>query len=283
MIMFIKNKLDIIWYLLGRNDWVWARMSVEARKTILGVNAKFNDQREDYLDSRDYGAGRIAGGENWENQINRMSLLRGRIINGILDKVKPSAVLEIGPGPGFYTKMICEYHSVQKYVGVDVNHYFLQYLQIHLQDLANRRSGFQFSLLSTDVADLSFDNDFDLAVLISTVHHIPNRFDLFNNMCRMLKTGGHILCLDPSHYLIRLVRLIKKFIFSGYLSDKFYGNLSNLSTHNMCTYGEYLKIARASKLEIVDEWYVLPGRNVVHGHSWLRFFSLEIGILFKKI
>ena len=161
MIMFIKNKLDIIWYLLGRNDWVWARMSVEARKTILGVNAKFNDQREDYLDSRDYGAGRIAGGENWENQINRMSLLRGRIINGILDKVKPSAVLEIGPGPGFYTKMICEYDSVQKYVGVDVNHYFLQYLQIHLQDLANRRSGFQFSLLSTDVADLSFDNDFD--------------------------------------------------------------------------------------------------------------------------
>ncbi len=280
--MLIKNKLGIIWYLLGRNDWVWSKLSLVEKEMILGVNRQFNDQREDYLDSRDYGAGRMMGGENWENQTDRLSLPRGRIINGILEQAKPVKVLEIGPGPGFYTKTICQYNSVQEYVGVDVNQYFLKYLRVHLQNLVNNKDRFQFSLFNAEVGDIDYKNYFDLVVLISTVHHIPNRHGLFSDIYRMLKPGGLIVCIDPSHYFFRVLHLIKKMIFKGYLFRKYYGDLSNLSTHHMCTYGEYTKITRTNKLKIMDEWYLFPRRKIIRGHTWLRLFSQEIGILFKK-
>lgn len=280
--MIIKNRFGIFKYLLFRNDKVWQKMSPENREVILSINKKFNCQRMDYLDANDYGAGRIVGGENWDSRVDRLSLCRGKVIHEILKQKEPKKVLEIGPGPGFYTKMICEHVSVREYVGVDVNRYFLDYLRLRLQSLSCVKNDFSFSLSNDDVANLGYQNHFDFIILISTVHHIFDRNDLFKNLSSFLKPGGTILCIDPSHYIIRVLQLLYKMCFCGYLLPKYYKDVSNLSTHSMCSYGEYMKLIKNSRLNIVDEWYLLPKKKLVHGHSWLRFVSQEIWVLLTK-
>ena len=280
----LKSKLGVLKYLFLRNDKVWERLSEQEKKFIFQENLFFNNERQDYKNPQNYGKSRVDGGENWDSLASRASLPRGKIIEKVLEQIKPQSVLEIGPGGGFFTKQVCEKPYVGEYVGVDIVRPFLDYLKPRLDKLKIQKRNFEFELVLGDFFTLNYQNKFDLIVLFSTVHHIPNRKELFFKLAGFLKKDGFILCIDPSHYLMRKIHLLKNI---PYYLKKSYQNLGNLSTHHFCSFEEYKKIALHSKYAIKKEYYILPQKithkKVLQGHSFFRWFSNEMGILLQKI
>ena len=280
----LNNKLGVFIYYLLRNDLSWKLLSRKDRELVLRENIKFNVTRNDYKVPEKYGDGRCAGGENWDSFQLYEDDLRGQKLLGVLERYGPRNILEIGPGPGFYSRMICKYRSVESYTAVDVGGAFLDYLRPRLETL-NRQKGLRYTLIKREVTKLELKDRFDLIVLLSTVHHIPNRTDLFFKLNSLLSKNGIIYCFDPSHYLFRISRLIYKCAFQGYLSREFLRNKGNLSTHHMCTLSEYKRIVKKIPgLEIEKVFHVPPKK--LRKLEWVlwprRWFSTEIGIVLSK-
>lgn len=278
----INATWGIIWYLLGRNDWVWEHLDESEKAIILEANRAHNTERDDYSNPELYGLGRVPKGEVWDTPTDRGSFRRGKIILSILSTFSPKDILEIGPGPGFYTRDMCVAPTVEHYTGMDINSAFLDYLRPRLEAVKNTKANFNYQLIRDNFLNVSFKNQFDCIILLSTVHHIPNRIDLFKKLHEFLKPGGIIFCMDPSHYILRALSLVRKMIFAGYLKKDFWMERKNLSTHHMCTYGEYKKLARACGFTIISEWYCAPRGICIARHSLLRFFSNEMAIVLQK-
>lgn len=278
----LKSRLGILQYLFWRGDKVWENLSEEERQIVKKANLWHNVERDDYKNPEKYGEIRIKGGESWDSEEDRLAIARGKILNEVLEKVKPEGVLEIGPGTGFFTKLVCQKKFVRRYVGLDIGQSFLDYLSVRLHYLKNEKIDFSFELLNGDFYQMDFKEKFDFILLLSTTHHIPNRVELFQKLDSFLKKGGTILSIDPSHYYLRKIHLLKK--IPVYLKKYYYSNIENLSTHHMLNLEEYKKLVKSSGLSIAREWYILPNKvfNNVLAPKFLRCFSSEIAILFKK-
>jgi SAM-dependent methyltransferase len=280
----LNNPFGVLLYLILRNDISWGLLSEEERRSILEANKKHNTGRDDYINPEKYGANRCTGGKNWNSFAKHGDDHRVLVLLRILDENKPRKVLEVGPGAGFYTRAICEYPTVENYAAIDVGQAFLDYLRPYLEAISRQRR-FTYSLIQGEATQVCLPDKYDLIVLFSTVHHIPNRVDLFRGLASMLSEKGIVFCFDPSHYIYRILRLMKKCVTAGYLKKDFYLNKDNLSTHHMCSYGEYRKIVGSiPSLKIERVLYKLPGK--VKKYDWLfvpnRWFSTEIGIIIRK-
>lgn len=285
MLQVLNNPIGVFFYLLLRNDYSWALLSSAERDLILRINRVFNVEREDYANPELYGTGRVAGGENWDSDSSRELTARGCALLASLRKLKPAKVLEVGPGPGFFSRAVCESPTVQSYTAVDLGGAFLEYLRPRLAAVQQRRPAFRFQLLSAEVS-AETGRDYDFILVLSCVHHIPNRQDFFDQLTMRLAPGGHIFCFDPSHYLVRWQRLVQAMWRQGYLRRAFYMERNNLSTHHFCTLGEYRKIIRVNgELELVEDFY--EPANRVKRWPWLvklfpRLLSVEMGVLLRK-
>lgn len=147
--------------------------------------------------------------------------------------------MEVGPGSGFYTRLIVTYPSVRRYCAVDINAAFLRYLGSRL---SAARPGLEYELVHGGLGDVR--GPFDAAVLLSTVHHIPDRTGLFRMLAERLRPGGKVLAADPAHYAVRLAKLVRSCLGDGYLTARYRRDLVNISTHHFCTVGEYERICR---------------------------------------
>jgi SAM-dependent methyltransferase len=280
----LSNPFGVLLYLLLRNDISWELLSAGEKEVILEANRNYNIGRDDYANPEKYGAERYKGGKNWDfSQLQENDHLAQALLE-ILEENKPKKVLEIGPGAGFYTKIICQYHTVEYYTAIDIGQAFLEYLKPRLEKIKMQKR-FSYELICSEVTEVGLSDRYDLILLFSTVHHVPNRVVLFSNLTNMLLENGCIFCFDPSHYIFRVYDLIKKCICNGYLKKEYYLDKRNLSTHHMCSYGEYKKIVRkVGGLKIKKVLYKLP--NKVKKYNWLfvpnSWFSTEIGIIFKK-
>lgn len=280
----LNSKIGILRYLFLRNDKVWKRLSHEDKLLVLKANRLHNTERPDYANPELYGKSRLAGGENWSSSENRLELKRGIILSQVLENVKPEKVLEVGPGAGFYTRYICERDCVKEYVGLDIGKVFLDYLEPHLKRIVKNKPGFSFRLICDDFSNLNYHNHFDLIVFLSTVHHIPNRVELFTKVSQFLKGEGAVLCIEPAHYFPRKLTLIRR--LPRYLRKSFYSKDENLSTHHMCAFEEFKEICKKSGLRIDKKWCILPKKifhkKIIKDTFFLRFLSAEIGILLRK-
>lgn len=280
----LNNPFGVLLYLLLRNDISWELLSAGEKEVILEANRNHNTGRDDYANPEKYGAERYKGGKNWDFSQLQENDHRAQALLEILEENKPEKVLEIGPGAGFYTKIICQYHTVEHYTAIDIGQAFLGYLKPRLEKIKVQKR-FSYELICSEVTEIGLSDRYDLIVLFSTVHHVPNRVVLFSNLNNMLSENGCIFCFDPSHYIFRVYDLIKKCIYNEYLKKEYYLDKPNLSTHHMCSYGEYKKIVRkVGGLKIKKVLYRLP--NKVKKYNWLfvpnSWFSTEIGIIFEK-
>ncbi|MBN1899494.1 MAG: class I SAM-dependent methyltransferase [Spirochaetes bacterium] len=249
---------------------------------ILKRNRDHNVSRDDYKNPEKYGAIEVGKGNNWDNFKLLRDDIRGMTLNDTLKTVKPQRVLEIGPGPGYYTRLICGYPSVEQYTAIEIGQAFLDYLKPRLKKIKKKK--FKFDLVCKEFFQARISGEYDLIVLFSTVHHIPDRQALFTHLSNQLSKSGYIYCFDASHYLVRIIHLMKKLIFKGYLL-KYYKAKEKIGTHHMCTWGEYKNIIKKINcLEIKKVIYKLPRK--IKRYPWpnilKRWFSVEIGILIKR-
>jgi SAM-dependent methyltransferase len=232
----LDSRLGLALHLLLPNDYVWRLLGPEGRRRIEQGNVHHNTSRADFRDPEQY-----AGG-TFDDSGDRRTSARGALVDEFLDRVQPQAVLEIGSGPGFLTRLIVEHWSVRSYTAIDINPVSIEYLRPRLKAVAARRPGFTFSLVTGTIESVP-PSRFDAVIMLSAVHHIPDRVALFSHLGRLLKVNGRVLAIDPAHYALRLYGLTRKLLSPGYLASMAAVARNNrLSTHAMCRLGEYRRV-----------------------------------------
>ena len=281
----LNNPVGVAAYFLLRNDWGWKLLSREEKEIIHRANLEHNVERGDYKNPSKYGADRFEGGENWDNSSVETWGLRGHAIANILEQHNPVDVLEIGPGAGFHTKQIAIYDSVANMTLVDLGEAFLEFLRPGLEELHRQKPTFSYNLVVKDAKDLDDANGtFDAVFMSSAVHHIPDRIALFRVLARLVRPGGVVVCFDPSHYIERIVRLLKRIRTAGYLTKRYYMERTNLSTHHMCTYGEYKKICKSTGEFVIDDVSYVPSKKLgTLSKLSKRWASTEIFVTLRRL
>ena len=296
----LSNRLGVFRYLITRNDIVWQRLSDEEKQLIFKANRDSNNAH--YANPEEYGNLRIEGGQVFDSPVDRLSLTQGKILQELLSDSNPSSVLEIGPGSGFYTRLICEYETVCHYTAVDIVRPFLDYLGPRLQKLVEGQQLDAYHLIHDDFMQIELE-PVDLIVMLSAVHHIPNRVELFQKLSVCLKENGCIVCLEPAHYLSRMLHLTYRYL-KRYHKKEFWSDYRNLGTHAYCTYEEFAKIVRVlPDIEITQVYFDIsrkvelfrmlvskydpdsfwPNDKFVYQKpGWLRWFAFQIGVVLKK-
>ena len=125
--MWFQKKFLSIFYFFLRNDLVWSLLDSNQRKIIKENNFKFNNEREDYKNIDLFGKIRQSEGERWDtynykkiiNLINNRSLILDKSRDLIfilkhLENIKPKNILEVGCGPGFFSKALYYFSSTEK-------------------------------------------------------------------------------------------------------------------------------------------------------------------------
>ena len=169
-----------------------------------------------------------------------------------LNEYMPHDVLEIGSGPGLFSKMLFDHSSVKSLTINDINPQFIQFVKLCFDQEENNFK--KFNSILGDIRNSDLKNKFDMIVIISSLHHIPYRVSLFQKMESMLKDQGVLIICEPVHNLLRLYHLLKK--LKIFLRKEFMSDTSNYSTHHMCSKREYIGILKQCKyLKIEDLVY----------------------------
>ncbi len=264
------SRLGVCLYLLLPHRWAWALLTPLERARVDAANLHHNTHRPDFVDPRRYRAG-----ADFDAPIaDAVATRRDRELVAFLDRVRPAIVLEVGPGSGHHTRTIVEHPAVRRYVAVDINPSFLDFLRPRLE--AVWKSDFSFDLIAGSVADIASQERFDAIVLLSTVHHIPDRLGLFRTLADHLRAGGRILAIDPTHYVLRWWQLVRKLTSRGYLVKAFRAAQDGrLGTHAMCQWHEYRAIARQAQLRVARVAFGDRPRRVERLRRWLPLGPLE--------
>lgn len=237
--MLLSSRLGMLGYLLMPNHWGWACLSADERASITRGNITHNTERADYVDPLRYQAG--------------MSRDRHRAqLRGWLHQVRPTSVLEVGIGSGELTRDIVTYPTVRRYVAVDVNRAFLDYVQEHVRAV---RPSLSTAFIEGTIDDAPVDR-VDAAVLIETVHHIPDRVALFRSLAARVRCGGSVLAIDPTHYVQRISKILRKARTPGHLADVVASvRRGTFGTHNMCSLGEYRALATTTGFRLTAVYF----------------------------
>lgn len=189
----LSSQLGVALYLLLPNHWVQKCLSSEEKARIVEGDRIHNTQRPDYADP-----GQYQGGVGYDSStVPRRERSRQHLV-AFLDRVRPTSVVEVGPGSGYLTRTIVEHPAVKRYVAVDIKGAFPKYLSPRLNRVS--KPGFSYDVVTGTIGDLS-EHNFDAAVLMSVVHHIPDRESLFAELGTRLRRPRHVLAIDPTHYL----------------------------------------------------------------------------------
>lgn len=243
---FFNSGLGYLAYHLLRNDWVWTRMSETERRFVKIHNEYWNNNAEGYKDPATY---KGQGGQSFHTVSDRLSEWKGRRIEDFLKKFRPRRVLEIGPGSGYYSRQIIDKSFVEEYVAADINSGFLDFIESGIR-AHPRGSLVQFERAA--VSDMGGIAQVDAIIVLSSLHHIPDRPEFVSGLARFLKPGGAMFFYEPTHSFFRILRLL--FLFGKYewYKTDTVRRRNNYMTHHFCTISETRRIAQTTGLDLVD-------------------------------
>lgn len=203
------------------------------KNSIASLNLEHNDTGRETYNPHQY-----KNAMNFQNKKKRTTRREGKLLQTFLEKHNPKRIMEIGPGSGFFTQQIFEHESVTKYVSLEVNKSFSDYLKKVTKKYKIERQFIQCDFKSLDLS--SFDTDTIIA--IECFHHLHDRQEFLNAALSEMPNLRRVFFYDPAHYLPRILRLLKKlprYILSGKAK-----NPSSWSTHHFLTIGEFLPLKR---------------------------------------
>lgn len=281
---FLNSKIGFFLYLILQNRFVQQLISEEEKKNINEINNKHNNVRLDY-NSQDY-----QSGKNWSS-FNTKDDYRGwlKFIPEFTKKVK---VLEIGPGSGYYSRFICENNNVEHYSFCELNLNFREYLSEQLTKLKLSKDNFSFFSFKENFLDNRVQTKYDYIFFISSFHHIPNREEYFKKCFNLLNSNGKIIFIEPTHYLFRIINILKKFltVYKNYNKEQI---VKNCSTHAFCTVAEFKSITKKfKKICSIDNDYIVRSKKINKVLDYIKvnfvrnliskYFSAEIVTIIEK-
>ena len=143
-----------------------------------------------------------------------------------LEIKKDSTVLEIGPGPGFYSVEIARFLTEGKLVLADIQQEMLDYAKKRLTK--RRLENVEYYHCNGDTFNLP-DETFDAAFMVMVLGEVSDQVTYLRECFRLLKPGG-ILSIseydgDPDILAIEEVRSLVESV--GFMLHKIYGKERN--------------------------------------------------------
>lgn len=123
-----------------------------------------------------------------------------------LELHKYTSMLDVGCGQGHWTRILAPYlHKNSKITAVDSDPRWYSEnpeLEKYFSNL-----GMPFSLKKADAQNLPFeDNSFDFVTCQTVLIHVPDPQKALEEMKRVLKPGGTLLCVEPNNIVQSLTK-----------------------------------------------------------------------------
>lgn len=243
---FFGTGFGYVCYYMLQNDWVWSRLSEEERTFVKAHNEYWNNNAEGYKDPVAYQGQR---GKSFFTLENRSMTWKGREIEKFLLKNRSRRVLEIGPGSGYYSRQIIDQTFVEEYVASDINSSFLDFIEKGVREHP-RGSSVKFE--RAIISQVHQIKSVDAILVLSALHHVPDRPEFVNQLAKLLNPGGVIFFYEPSHSFLRALELAMSFARNGWYRTSVVRRRNNYMTHHFCTVGETISIARITGLQLLD-------------------------------
>lgn len=250
---FFGSGLGFFCYHILRNDWVWARLNDQEKTFVKEHNEYWNNNSPGYKNPEEYQG---QSGKTIKTLEDRCSTWEGKMIQKFLDAERPSRVLEVGPGSGFYTRQIIDCDAVTTYIATDINVGFLETVKSGISEHP-RASEIKTDFVSIDKLDQQ-EFEVDAIIVLSALHHIPDRPEFIQQITSRLAPGGVLFFYEPTYSFMRVLQLMKSFLLNGWYITKVVETRNNFMTHHFCSVAETRAIAR--KLGLHLEWYDLKSR-----------------------
>lgn len=145
-----------------------------------------------------------------------------------LELQKDSHVLEVGPGPGYFSTRIAKVIPAGKLVLADIQQEMLDKARKRIS--AKGFSNVDYYLCDGERFSLP-DGSFDVIFMVTVIGEIENKVAYIREFCRMLKKGGLLSFSesrgDPDKMSIQELKdLVKDY---GFTFDRVYGNENNFT------------------------------------------------------
>ena len=143
-----------------------------------------------------------------------------------LELKEDSIVLEIGPGPGFFSLKIAEYLSRGKLILADIQQEMLDYAKRRIT-----KKGIQnVEYYLCNGISLDFDNEsFDFVIMVTVFGEVENKEKYLEEIYRILKIGGTLsiteLAGDPDRMTIEQIE--EMICEKGFARKIIHGNKKN--------------------------------------------------------
>jgi len=102
------------------------------------------------------------------------------------------AVADIGAGTGYFSVRLAKSNTGTRVYGVDTEVSMVDYLRSR----ANREGLKNFTAIQAREDSANLPAPVDLALIVDTFHHIPNRPAYFRGLSASLKPGGRVAIID---------------------------------------------------------------------------------------
>lgn len=263
------SRFELLKYFLLQNRHAWPGLSKKQKDIIFNSNIVHNNIRDDYKNPELY-----QNGLNYESNIDRETLYRGKVVKKVLSQYNFNSILEIGPGSGFITKTILESHP-SRYTAADIVKPFLNYCEKSIAKDKTITSECNF--LFGDICTMDITETYDVIFFLSSLHHIPNREDFLNSLIKLCDTETVIILVEPTHYIQRILRIITN--LPKFLSNDFvkFNNYENLSTHSFLTLREFQSF---NKFQVIDYGFSYSKKLPF---KFSKYFSNEMFVALKVI
>ena len=279
----LNSVFGILLYYFLPNHVVWKMLSAQEKQIVLQSCELHNNIHYDKP-------------ENYDAEHNRSESAdqtrEGKLLLDVFKTCPLSSVLEIGPGNGFYTRLLLNQPALERYVGIDIVRPFVEHVKTRVfPDYPGRAA----EVVCGQFLEYAFDSTFDLILFVSSLHHIPDRAAYFRKCAALLNPGGRIVVIEPKHGFWRIVQLLKKFTKTHY-KRSYWMNRRNLSTHHFLTLSEARSLARAGGLTMTrffsfafrGERYFPKGACSRFGFAGLEYipllhlFATQVFVEFEK-
>lgn len=273
---YFDSGLGYARYYMTRNDRIWARLSNREKAFVKKQNEYWNNNNPGYKSPAEYQG---QGGRSFFTEEDRGATWEGQRIREFLENEAPATILEIGPGSGYYTREIIEAKSLKEYIASDINRGFLETVRSGIE---NHPKKGELVARFVGINDLRFeDNKVDAIVLLSALHHVPDRKEFVSLLASQLRPGGCIFFYEPVHSLRRKFQLLKSFVLNRWFLRRVVLQRNNYMTHHFCSLAETQQVARSVGLSL-ESWQFSAGKTIGSGVSWFPMLAMEMVAVLRK-